>query len=238
MSAVNRITIKEWAKKELNQHFRFYVILIICALLALILSQGISSWYQFSNVGDPDPVVSTWLGIAFLISVIASMFKTSAMFTMIDITRGETDQTEPMQKTFSIFDNGQYFIGWVVINILIAIFVFLWSLLLIFPGIIKGYSYSQAVFIYRDAIKRGEKMGYLEAITESRHRMNGKKWFLFVFDFSFFGWIILTSITAGILGIWVYPYYWLAKAKFYSEFIDNPAQAQEEPVTPIDPPIE
>ncbi|GAY73872.1 DUF975 family protein [Lentilactobacillus kosonis] len=184
MSKTSRVNIKEWSKKELNSNFKFYVVLIICALLAIILSRGISSWpdvHQIDIENTSLNFIYGWFGLSFAVSVIGAMFQTSAMFTMIDITRGEEKHTAPMQKTFAIFDKGQYFLGWIVISILVGIFTFLWSLLLIFPGIIKSYAYSQSVFIYRDAIKRGKPMGYLEAITESRKRMVGKKWFLFVF---------------------------------------------------------
>lgn len=222
MTGSDRVTIKEWSKKELNSNFSFYLVLCICALLAYFLTNGIAQWPNLHNT-DINEVstsfMSGWLGSSFLIGLIASLLQSSAMFAMIDIQRDNAEHKNAMQRAFSIFDNGQYFIGWIIITIITTVLTFLWSLLLFIPGIVKSFSYSQALLIYRDSVKAGHPMGYMEAITESRKRMDGKKGFLFIFDLSFLGWFILTGFTAGILGIWVYPYYWIATIKFYTDYI-------------------
>ncbi len=58
-------------------------------------------------------------------------------------------------------------------------------------------------------------MGPLAAITASKHAMKGWKGTLFVQDLSFLGWNILSSLTFGILGLWVTPYQCAAEANFY-----------------------
>ena len=94
---------------------------------------------------------------------------------------------------------------------LMGLFILLWSLLLIIPGIIKAYAYSMTFFI----LAENKGMPVLEAITLSRKMMNGHKMDLFLLFLSFIGWFILTGITFGIAGIWVYPYFSATLTNFY-----------------------
>lgn len=92
-----------------------------------------------------------------------------------------------------------------------SLFIWLWSLLLIIPGIIKAYAYSMTFFI----LAENKGMSVLEAITLSRKMMDGHKMDLFLLSLSFIGWFILVVITFGIAGIWVYPYFYATLANFY-----------------------
>lgn len=92
-----------------------------------------------------------------------------------------------------------------------GLFIWLWTLLLIIPGIIKAYSYSMTFFI----LAENKGMPVLEAITLSRKMMDGHKMDLFVLFLSFIGWVFLVAITFGIAGIWVYPYFYAAMTNFY-----------------------
>ena len=115
----------------------------------------------------------------------------------------------------TIFQSGDLFIGTIIVELLCFLWVFLWSLLLVVPGIIKAIAYSQAAFIYRDKLNAGEKIGYSEAVTLSRQMMAGHKWEYFVMQLSFIGWWLLSAITAGLAGIWVLPYYYITMANYY-----------------------
>lgn len=101
------------------------------------------------------------------------------------------------------------------LHILNAIFTFLWSLLLVIPGIIKAYSYSMGYFILAD---RPDLSGN-QARKRSMYLMKGHKWQLFCLDFSFIGWYLLSLLTLGILAFWVYPYHMTARAEFYNELL-------------------
>jgi uncharacterized membrane protein len=92
-----------------------------------------------------------------------------------------------------------------------GIFIFLWSLLLIVPGIMKSLSYSMAFFIMYD----NPGMKPLEAIKRSRDMMKGNKLDYLVFLPGFTGWILLGVLTAGIGFFRVYPYMYLSAANFY-----------------------
>ena len=92
-----------------------------------------------------------------------------------------------------------------------GLFISLWFLLLIIPGIVKTYAYSMTFFI----LAENKGMPVLEAITLSRKMMNGHKMDLFLLFLSFIGWFILVLITFGIAGIWVYPYFYATITNFY-----------------------
>lgn len=98
------------------------------------------------------------------------------------------------------------------VSFLVGLFTGLWSLLLVIPGIIKAYSYSQAMYI----LAENPGMGALEAIDRSRKMMKGHKLDLFMLHLSFLGWSLLCGITLGIAGIYVIPYMNAANANFYN----------------------
>ena len=94
-----------------------------------------------------------------------------------------------------------------------AIFIFLWSLLLVIPGIIKAYAYSMAGYIMTE----NSEMSAKEAMEVSQQMMRGNKWRLFCLQFSFIGWMILGTLTMGIGFLWVNPYMNAAITAFYDD---------------------
>ncbi len=97
--------------------------------------------------------------------------------------------------------------------ILMAIFVFLWSLLLIIPGIIAQLAYSQTYYI----LANDKKVDALEAIRQSKKMMYGHKWKYFCLGLRFFGWMLLCILTLGIGLLWLYPYMFASYARFYDD---------------------
>ena len=94
-----------------------------------------------------------------------------------------------------------------------GLFVLLWSLLLIIPGIIAALSYSQTYFI----IAENDSIGPLEAITKSKMMMKGNRWKFFCLGLRFLGWLLLSILTLGIGLLWLIPYIWISYAKFYDD---------------------
>ena len=91
------------------------------------------------------------------------------------------------------------------------LFIFLWSLLFIIPGIIAFYRYRFAYYILMDHPEITAK----DALSYSADLTKGYKWDLFVLDLSFLGWAMLTSLTFGILGLWITPYQMSVEAEAY-----------------------
>lgn len=103
----------------------------------------------------------------------------------------------------------------VIAYVLISIFTFLWTLLLIVPGIIKALAYSQTYYILADAQASGVEMSATEAIKTSQQLMKGHKWEFFCLQLSFLGWMILAGLTFGIGWLWLGPYLSTTKACYY-----------------------
>ena len=101
-----------------------------------------------------------------------------------------------------------------------TIFVFLWSLLFIIPGIVASYRYRLAYYILLDDPGKGA----LQCLNESAVLMNGSKVDLLIIDISFIGWhilnfalIILFPIPITIIYIWLSPYIGISIAGFYEQ---------------------
>ncbi|MGK4062458.1 DUF975 family protein, partial [Lactobacillus johnsonii] len=141
-------------------------------------------------------------------------------YTILDFV--ETGNMETWYTgIFSAYSNGR-FKNSLCTLFMVNIFTALWTILFIIPGIIKGYSYAMTPYILKDKFAAGQTdIGATEAITESRHLMDGHKMDLFVLDLSFIGWGLLGIITCGIGFIWITPYYRQTKTNFYHSLVAN-----------------
>ena len=99
----------------------------------------------------------------------------------------------------NLLDGFSYFLRALWLGILMGIFIWLWSLLLIVPGIVAAYRYSQAYYIMLD----NPDMPAIDCIRASKELMYGHKWEKFVLDLSFILWGLLCIIP--IAAIWVTP---------------------------------
>ncbi len=97
--------------------------------------------------------------------------------------------------------------------LLSRIYIILWTLLLVIPGIVKTYSYAMMPYILKDH----PEMCYDQAIDASMRMMQGYKVKLFLLDLSFIGWIFLSLITLGLGFIFLVPYMGVAHAAFYED---------------------
>lgn len=97
------------------------------------------------------------------------------------------------RNLFSAFDRDHY-LNTVVVFFMRNLFIFLFFLLLIIPGIIKSYAYSFVPWIMAE----NPQMKYQEALALSTKMTDGEKWNIFVLDLSFIGWAILAAMTLGL----------------------------------------
>ena len=127
----------------------------------------------------------------------------------------------PVSQVFWGFREGRF--GNIVWNIFMRnVYIFLWGLLLVIPGIIKGYSYKLVPYI----LAENPDVEQERAFKISKQAMNGRKWDAFVLDLSFIGWHLLNTVTFGIVGIfYVNPYIYATKCEAYyffkQELFDN-----------------
>lgn len=129
------------------------------------------------------------------------------------------DHRDP--QTNDIFSQFHRFSDGFCLRLLQGLYIFLWSLLLIIPGIIASYSYSMAPFIMAE----NPDMRPSEALAASKALMDGHKAELFFLDFSFIGWSLLSALTLGIGEFWLNPYTNAARAAFYRNLNRNYIEA-------------
>lgn len=179
---MDRVGMKLEAKRIIGSHFPFFILLF---LPAVIIQLGYSVAYSTNPLHEVDTnqafnqiiqgtahfgsneLLNLWL-ISTLISIVSGLLLSGMMFVCIDLIRNKVPFDQPVTRSFTILNHGQYFIGAIMIGIITTVLTLLWSVLLIVPGIIKGFAYSQALNIYRDSVDAGKPIGYLEAITRSR----------------------------------------------------------------------
>jgi uncharacterized membrane protein len=125
----------------------------------------------------------------------------------LDLNRGQELNASDLFGGFKDY-------GRILLTMLLTdIYIFLWSLLFVIPGIIKYYSYSMVPYVLRDY----PDLSFDEAIEQSMHMMNGFKSKLFMLDLSFIGWAILCVFTLGIGFFWLMPYVYTNHALFYED---------------------
>lgn len=145
-------------------------------------------------------------GIATIYSLLISgpMILGYAMFCISLFRKRETSPAE-------VLYGFERFVKAFGLYIVISLFIFLWALLLIIPGIIAAYRYSMSFYILAD----NPDMGIMEALNRSKIMMRGNKWKLFCLNLSFIGWAILCVLSFGVGFLWLIPYVEVSIIAFY-----------------------
>lgn len=117
------------------------------------------------------------------------------------------------QVSFATFIDGlNLWLKGILSTLWMTLWIFLWSLLLLIPGIVKFYAYSQIYFI----LAENPSLSVRKAMEISKIITRGYKGNLFTQDLSFLGWFILCCLTGGLGLIFLNPYYLGAKVHAYS----------------------
>ncbi|ANW95017.1 hypothetical protein AXE80_01335 [Wenyingzhuangia fucanilytica] len=144
--------------------------------------------------------------------IIAGPFAFGLATFSLNISR---NQKEDLKQLFVGFD---HFVNTLVAYLLVTLYVLLWTLLLIVPGIIAAISYSMVFFIMVDEPEIGPEA----ALRKSKEMMYGYKAKYFGLCLRFFGWSLLCILTLGIGFLWLIPYMHVTFAKFYEDIKNAP----------------
>ena len=132
----------------------------------------------FTLVGDViDDKIGEFYGGSLILALVATIFGAvmlGTLYQLITFNRSE-------RGVFDYFKNGR--LPWVLIKISVlqAIFTMLWSILLLIPGIVKAYAYTQAIPKAVDDFEKGRPLqGALAYIGWSDDQMKGYKGQLFM----------------------------------------------------------
>ncbi len=173
--------------------------------------------------------------------IISGPFALGLAIFSLSISRNQDAKLEQIFEGFNNFGTalGAY--------LLMILFILLWSLLLIIPGIIAAISYSMTFYILAD----DNSIGAMDALKKSKKMMDGYKWKYFCLVLRFLGWALLFILTYFILALgigflwpeeekakawgnvicfiltlgigflWLIPYMQVSIAKFYDDIKDN-----------------
>ena len=145
--------------------------------------------------------------IYFLIDISSMMLGAGMVIFVLNVAR------RAASSVGNLFDGFVQFPRIFLLYLAEGLFIFLWSLLFVIPGIIKSYSYSMSNFIMAE----NPEMSAKEAMEVSMEMMRGNKWRLFCLELSFIGWGILCLFTLGIGYLWLNPYINASLAAFYDD---------------------
>lgn len=204
--------IRAAAREELRGNWGSPVLATLILFVISGIAQGLSNttFYDYSTGSFTlPPMFWTRTSIGFLLEIFVILplsFGFSIAF--LRFIRGEKDDV--INSMFGEFKN---YSRALVVPLLTAVFTFLWALLFIIPGIIKGYSYAMSYFIAKDH----PELDANGCIEESMKMMDGHKMDLFLLDLSFIGWGFLCLFTCGIGFLWLVPYMQTSHAIFYKE---------------------
>ena len=191
-------------------------ITVICAIpsvLGPVLGLNEMSSILFSSSID---------GLTTLISLLVVSPLEFAMYNvLLAMARGQVEEDRALGTMFDFFKTDWVrYVKAIILEMVIIIPVSIVTLGI--GGIILSYAYQMVPFLMRDY----PEIGAREALRLSRELMRGHKWDLFVLQFTFIGWIILSILTAGIGFVWLMPYMATAQAHFYQDLKDT--QIEEE----------
>ncbi|MDB5271895.1 MAG: hypothetical protein JWO58_262 [Chitinophagaceae bacterium] len=158
--------------------------------------------------------ISVIPGIGFIISLVISGPLTLGM--TIFLLEFSKNRDADISLVFSGFNR---FTVAFLAYLLMLVFIVLWTLALIVPGIIAAISYSQTFYL----LARNPDMTGIEAIDKSKQLMNGHKARYFWLCFSFIGWFLLSLLTLGIGLLWAIPYYQITLTKFHEDLYGDSA---------------
>ena len=169
--------------------------------------------------GGVDSEVGMFILASLPIIIIASLFAAVIYFVLgsfIGVGYAKFNLNLVDKKNAAFETLFEYFSHWkttTIARLLRALYVFLWSLLFIIPGIVAGFSYAMTDYI----LAEDPELTADEAISQSKSIMIGNKWRFFCLQFSFIGWDILATLAFGIGHLWLTPYKQAAYAAFYRE---------------------
>ena len=213
-------TLKENAKSSLAKAYWLSVGASAVVTVLSGIGSGLSSGFSRAVNGatqDSDMSVGVFILLMFL-SLICMTVSLAVTLCLTNIlTVGHTNYYLKLRKgtvdfmaIFAGFQNGNYS---KIFKVMLrkTIYLTLWYLLFIIPGIIMGLAYFMVEYIAAEH----PDIDSQRAIEISKQTMDGEKANLFVLQLSFIGWILLTICTCGIGMYFLTPYMQATYTEFY-----------------------
>lgn len=221
---------------------------LICVGIQIVLDQ-LSSYFSVSIDIDPTSLLYGGFSISsidaftvpglfagILITLLGLLLNAGFVCYCLGVRRGE-------KMPYSTLFEGFAFAGKIIaLTLVMNLFVFLWSLLFVIPGIVAVFRYAFAMFYLCEDPERG----VMECLNLSKQHTKGYKWQYCVLSFSFFGWYLLNGLVCAVaalvpvigvalslllnlaISVFLVPYVTLTQVGFFYQ-----ATA---PIDPVEPP--
>ncbi|MGP6140185.1 DUF975 family protein [Jeotgalibaca sp. A127] len=200
---MNRKTLKKQAKHDVRNNYLPWLLIALISIFIIFFQ----SYSQFDNYDSSSLIGKNtqiqiriqWLNIFELI------FLVPLSRLAIHLSIGSFNNVKE-----SMFKNERWLrdIG---AMLLVGLYTFLWTLLLVIPGIVKAYSYSLVPYI----LAEDDSITITQAIDLSQRLTDGYKWDLFVMDWSFILWDLAASLTFGLVAFYSVPYQKATWTRYY-----------------------
>lgn len=159
--------------------FRMTLFYLLITLVLDMINSGVS--YMIDSAGGF--TVLSFSFVSILVGLVALVLNAGYYCYCFGILRREE---MPYESLFDAFP----FAGKVILlSIVEGVFIFLWSMLFVIPGIIAAYRYSFAMMNLCD----DPGIGVMEALRRSKQQTDGNKGTLFLLTMSFLGWLLLAG---------------------------------------------
>ena len=201
---MSRAELKQWAKKKIKGHIWELLIPLIVAGILSSLTIG-----QKIIVTDEGWKINGGINLSLFFYFV----QVGLAYFMVHFIK---DKEHEFKDLFRFIND---YVRIFVVGLLSTIFIALWALLLIIPGIIKAIAYSMIPLLLAD--DKYKDLGYMEVLKKSEEMMKGHKMDYFVLGLSYIGWHILAIFTLGLLEIWIVPYQETATYRFLSDIKDD-----------------
>ena len=174
--------------------------------------------YALSVLTAAQPSASSWL-INLALELVMLIVGVGFTIFILNTVRG----TGPALG--NLLDGFGFPFRILLLHLVMGVFVALWSLLLVIPGIIASYRYSMAVYVLIDH----PDYGVMECIRESKRITDGHKKELFLLDVSFLGWLLLSGapFIGYLVSILATPYMALTHALYYERLSGRVMEPRE-----------
>jgi len=209
---------KDFAKKQLKNRWTVPVLMTLFIFVILWLF-SIPEFVHLANSGVADYIINTdpenfdYMSYSAVIneatggstSFITSLIQSLAEGILLMAAAGLylKMSRSPEKVSFKVFIEGLN--NWaraILATLWKALWIFLWSLLFVIPGIVKSFAYSQMFYILNEY----QNVSVTKSMKISMLITKGHKGELFIMQLSFLGWLILGAFSLGIGYLWIIPY--------------------------------
>ena len=203
--------LRAQARERLEGKWGTFVLMTFLMLVIQTILQIPGYIGSLLEVLSPENVLAS-LSFSNISNILSLLALPLSWGLTVSLLRNHREESVDLENLFDGFRGGRYTRVFCAL-FLVNLFTFLWTLLLIIPGIIKAFSYALTPYILLDE----PELTARQAITRSCEIMQGRRWKLFCLSLSFIGWGILSLLTFGIGFLWLAPYMNASIAAFYED---------------------